>query len=52
MVRQQWQRVTDGEAAVAEGSTWCGSSGREFKMARQQWSKTRDGKTAVAEDYK
>lgn len=39
MVRQQWQRVPDGEAAVAMG----------FKYWEQQWQRVQDGETTVAE---
>lgn len=39
MVRQQWQRVPDGEAAVA----------MDFKYWEQQWQRVQDGETTVAE---
>jgi len=52
MVRQQWQRVQDGEAAVAESSRCQDSSGRRLEMVRQQWQRIKDNKAAAADDLR
>ena len=48
MVRQLWQSVQDGVAAVVESSRWQDSSGRRLEMARQQWQRITNDEAVAA----
>ncbi len=48
MVRQQWQKVQHGVAAVAESLRWQDSSGRRLEMARQQWQRITNDEAVAA----